>query len=118
MLNLNDGDYSSFNIGVQTSINTNSSYNIGIASNTHLSTNVGNGRTTGVLGVGGRRASGYNYGVVGGIAGTSNGAGIFGTLTNTTGINVGGLYAVFLTDLPIATIRLLLRVSLHLPTLP
>jgi len=95
MLNLNDGDFSSLNIGIQTSINTYGTFNIGISSNTHPSSIINSGRTTGLLGVAGKRTSGYNYGVVGGIGGTNYGAGIFGTLTNTTGVYVNGLYAGF-----------------------
>ena len=93
MLNLNDVNNPYYTIGIQASINTNSSNNIGLASNTHPSSNIDSGRTTGVLGVGGRRASGFNYGVIGALAGTNNGAGIFGTLTNTTGVYVNGQYA-------------------------
>jgi hypothetical protein len=94
MLNLNESNYASYNMGIAADINNNDcTFNIGLASNTHPSTNINSGRTTGVLGVAGRRTSGYNYGVIGALAGTNNGAGIFGTLTNTTGVYVNGLYA-------------------------
>lgn len=94
LLNLNESNYASYNMGIAADINNNDcTFNIGLASNTHPSTNNNSGRTTGVLGVGGRRTSGYNYGVIGALAGTNNGAGIFGTLTNTTGVYVNGLYA-------------------------
>ena len=94
MLNLNESNYASYNMGIAADINNNDcTYNIGLASNTHPSSNINSGRTTGVLGVGGRRTSGYNYGVIGALAGTNNGAGIFGTLTNTTGVYVNGQYA-------------------------
>ena len=94
MLNLNESNYASYNMGIAADINNNDcTFNIGLASNTHPSTNISSGRTTVVLGVGGRRTSGYNYGVIGALAGTNNGAGIFGTLTNTTGVYVNGQYA-------------------------
>ena len=94
ILNLNESNYASYNMGIMADITNNSNtFNIGFCSNTHPSSNINSGRTTGVLGVGGRRTSGYNYGVIGALAGTNNGAGIFGTLTNTTGVYVNGQYA-------------------------
>lgn len=51
------------------------------------------GRTFGVQGVSGNGTSGWNYGVLGGIGGSNNGAGIFGTTTNHLGVNVYGRYA-------------------------
>ena len=38
-----------------------------------------NGRSYGVYGVAGNRSSGYNYGIYGELAGTADGAGVFGT---------------------------------------
>ena len=65
MLNLNESNYASYNMGIMADITNNSNtFNIGFCSNTHPSSNINSGRTTGVLGVGGRRTSGYNYGVV------------------------------------------------------
>lgn len=52
------------------------------------------GRSFGVFGVGGHSTSGYNYGVFGRLAGTSNGAGVYGTATvNDNGIYLSKRYA-------------------------
>lgn len=51
------------------------------------------GRAIGVTGLAGNSTSGYNYGVLGTIIGAQNGAGIFGTLHSSVGLNVRGRYA-------------------------
>lgn len=67
--------------------------NIGINSMAAAFTNMGSGRSIGVLGLAGRYTSGYNYGILGGISNSTYGAGVFGTISNHNGIYVNGLYA-------------------------
>ena len=54
-----------------------------------------NGRALGVIGHVGNATSGYNYGVIGSLAGTNNGVGIFGTSVegHDLGIYIDGKYA-------------------------
>lgn len=67
---------------------------MGLYSRTLSSSYLGSGRSFGIYGVGGNATSGYNYGVVGTIAGEYNGAGIYGSSSDVTeGVN--GLYAGF-----------------------
>ena len=69
------------------------SYNIGVDSRIVNTTNLNNYRAIGVRGIAGRTTNGYNYGVLGGIVGDMNGAGIFGTISSHTGVYVNGRYA-------------------------
>ena len=65
---------------------------MGIYSRTLTTNYLGSGRSFGMYGVGGNATSGYNYGVVGAIAGEYNGAGIYGSSADVTeGVN--GKYA-------------------------
>lgn len=50
------------------------------------------GRSYGVVGVAGNRTSGYNYGVYGCLAGTNNGAGVYGTTSSLVPM-IQGIYA-------------------------
>lgn len=50
------------------------------------------GRSYGVIGVAGNRTPGYNYGVYGSLAGTNNGAGIYGTVSSDVP-KINGMYA-------------------------
>lgn len=50
------------------------------------------GRSYGVIGVAGNMTSGYNYGVYGSLAGTNNGAGIYGTVSSDVP-KINGIYA-------------------------
>jgi hypothetical protein len=72
---------------------SNGEFNIGVEGRSSSSSALGSGRAIGVLGLGGNSTSGYNYGVFGTIWGNQNGAGIFGSTTNSTGVDVGGRYA-------------------------
>lgn len=68
-------------------------FNVGIEGSATASSSLGKGRAIGVLGLGGNSTSGYNYGVIGSLWGDQNGAGIFGTTSGVTGVDVGGTYA-------------------------
>jgi hypothetical protein len=94
LLNVNGESLSDYSIGIQTkNFIGNESYNVGVLSGSYFFMDTNTGRSMGVIGVGGQRAGGYNYGVVGGLLGPKDGAGIFGTLSNTTGVYVNGRYA-------------------------
>lgn len=69
------------------------SFNTGIQGFICPTTALNGGRAIGVCGISGNTTSGYNYGILGGLYGSQNGAGIFGTISNTTGVNVYGRYA-------------------------
>jgi hypothetical protein len=72
---------------------SNGEFNIGVEGRASASSALGSGRAIGVQGLSGNSTSGYNYGVFGTLVGIQNGAGIFGTTTNSTGVSVGGRYA-------------------------
>jgi len=88
----NDGyNYSSYAFGIRAERNTTKTYNIGIAGR---SFNNASNRAIGIQGVAGGSSSGWNFGVVGGlIQSTGNGAGIFGTTLQHTGVQIPGRYA-------------------------
>ena len=88
----NDGyNYSSYAFGIRAERHTTKSYNIGIAGR---SFNNASNRAIGLQGVAGGGSSGWNFGVVGGlIQSTGNGAGIFGTTLQHTGVQIPGRYA-------------------------
>lgn len=69
--------------------------NYGIYSQTyHPSTSYSSGRSYGVCAFAGNSTSGWNYGLLGSLIGTQNGAGVFGTSVSwNNGVNVGGKYA-------------------------
>ena len=97
----------SLNIGAYYFSNFRHAINVGLPSannaltNTAISSTVSSispssgGRSIGVSGVSGVYTSGYNYGILGGINTSKNGAGIFGTTNHHTGVYVGGQYAGF-----------------------
>ena len=54
----------------------------------------GSGRAIGITGYAGNATGGYNYGVIGSLTGSNNGAGIFGNSTgDSQGIYIDGFYA-------------------------
>ena len=69
-------------------------YNIG-AEGYALSSSTTTGRSFGVRGVAGNCTAGWNFGVVGVLQGSNNGAGVFGSATNPLGISTNGKYAGF-----------------------
>ena len=69
------------------------SFNIGVDARMVHNTNQDSMRSFGVRGIAGRATEGYNYGVFGGLVGDHNGAGVFGTILNHTGVYVPGKYA-------------------------
>lgn len=71
----------------------NNQYNIGVRGSVTSPTEKKSGRAYGVWGHAGYATSGYNYGLFGRLLGTANGACIYTTTGNDTGINVGGRYA-------------------------
>lgn len=54
---------------------------------------IDNGRSIGVRGIAGNCKSGYNYGVLGNLSGTNNGAGIYGSVGNPVCTYIEGRYA-------------------------
>lgn len=86
--------------------NTSSYYNISVASRAVVSGSFNaalegyggiggatSGRSFGARGIAGDATSGWCYGIFGGLNTQKNGAGVFGTIHNTTGVYVDGLYA-------------------------
>lgn len=72
--------------------------NIGVISRAYNESgvHVGSGRSIGVLSYAGHATNGYNYGVMGVLNGSSNGAGIYGSTTpNENGVDTKGRYAGF-----------------------
>lgn len=86
--------YDKYTTGFQSDIELNgTNFHIAVKGSANGPDNTWAGRAIGVSGQAGNSTSGYNYGVLGTIIGTQNGAAIFGTLHNTTGVYVGGRYA-------------------------
>lgn len=68
----------------------------GIYARASSSTVANTGRSFGVMAYAGNASNGYNYGVLGVLNGTQNGAGVYGsTSAEENGINTGGRYAGF-----------------------
>ena len=86
----NDGyNYNSYAYGIRADRRTDKSFNIGVAGRS-----IGNYYVIGLQGVAGGSLSGYNFGVIGGLTKSNiNGAGIFGTTLNHTGVYISGRYA-------------------------
>ena len=95
VLNVGSSYYSGYRYAINVKLDGEANYlsNIGLSSQASASTNLYSGRSFGICGFGGRYSDGYNYGVLGGLFGNLNGAGVFGTIYNYTGINVPGKYA-------------------------
>lgn len=70
---------------------TSGNFNTGICSLANSNSVINSGRTIGVQGIGGNLS--LNFGVIGGVVGSKPGAGVFGTLSNTTGVVFSGQYA-------------------------
>lgn len=84
--------YSSYSFAVWSRECKNSSFIMGLRG--YATSPIANhGRTFGVQGISGNGTSGWNYGILGGLGGSNNGAGVFGTTTNHLGVNVHGRYA-------------------------
>lgn len=90
-----DTEYSQFdfNLFSRNKVDDGRNYYIGFNSDTYPPIPKNFGRAIGVRGIAGSTTSGYNYGVLGSVQGTQNGAGIFGTTTNVLGVYVPGRYA-------------------------
>ena len=89
-----DTEYSLFDFNIFSRSDAPSSYyNIGIGSDVYPYPVSGVGRAIGVRGIAGSTESGYNYGILGSVQGSQNGAGIFGTVTNVYGLCIPGRYA-------------------------
>lgn len=72
---------------------TTSGFNSGVDGWAYRETPYSSGRAFGTRGMAGNFTSGYNYGVLGGLMGNNNGAGIYGTIDNIVGTYVPGKYA-------------------------
>lgn len=79
--------------GIYSGINVQSYYNIGIRGDAYSPTPVSMSTAYGVLGYAGNASSGSNYGVMGSLAGSNNGAGIVGTTNGNISVTVPGIYA-------------------------
>lgn len=90
-----DTEYSlfDFNLFSRNTATGSSNYYIGFNSDVYPATVKNSGRAIGVRGIAGSTTNGYNYGVLGSVQGTQNGAGIYGTTTNVLGLYVPGRYA-------------------------
>ena len=86
----NDGYYyNQYAYGIRADRRTDKTFNIGVAGRS-----IGTSHVIGLQGVAGGSLSGYNYGVIGGLTNSNiNGAGIFGTTLNHTGVQISGRYA-------------------------
>jgi len=71
------------------------SFNFGIKGQSYSSNSMPYARTFGILGLAGNGCSGYNYGVLGQLAGNSYGAGVIGLVSTTSypEIQINGMYA-------------------------
>lgn len=89
----NDGyNYSGYSFSLSAHQICSSSFSIGVKAVAKNTT--GSYRAIGLQGLAGGATTGWNYGVLGGLTHTTgNGAGIFGTLLNHTGIELHGRYA-------------------------
>ncbi len=88
--------YSSYRNGVHSKVtNYYDKYNIGLYGDASRASNLGSGRAVGVLGTAGYSTDGYNYGVMGRVSGSQNGAGVYGSVYNNMGSFVNGRYAGF-----------------------
>lgn len=80
-------------IGLHANLSSSKTYTIGLLGSSTAGTS-GTSRSIAIQAIPKGGTSGYLYGVIGGIGESSkNGAGIFGTTTNTSGVYVGGRYA-------------------------
>ncbi|MBO5679081.1 MAG: tail fiber domain-containing protein [Bacteroidaceae bacterium] len=69
---------------------------VGVYARASSSAIAGTGRSFGVMAYAGNASNGFNYGVLGVLNGTQNGAGVYGsTSAEENGINTGGRYAGF-----------------------
>jgi len=66
---------------------------IGVDAYTISATPLTSGRAIGVRGTAGNATNGYNYGVMGNLTGTNNGAGVIGTVEDYYGSELDGRYA-------------------------
>lgn len=86
--------FASYQNGVHSHItNTSGTHNIAFYGEASASSNVGSGRSVGVLGVAGFSTDGYNYGVLGRLTGSQKGAGVYGSVYDNMGSYVNGRYA-------------------------
>lgn len=68
-------------------------FNMVFAVDAMASTNMSSGRSIGIKATAGKGANGYNYGVMGMVAGTRNGAGIYGGVGGSNGTYIDDIYA-------------------------
>ena len=81
--------------GASGSVNSGSGYAYGVYGRSYNATPSTNGRSYGVYGLAGNAHSGYNYGVYGRIAGTNNGAAVFGTTSGDLDVGTTGSAGFF-----------------------
>lgn len=84
---------SSFGLSGYVTMNTSANNCKGVWGSSYSSTPLSNGRAYGVYGYAGNATSGYNYGVYGQLAGSNNGAAIYGVVPGYGDVNTLGQYA-------------------------
>lgn len=80
-----------------------SNFSIGLRGQAYAATALSSGRAWGLFGFAGNATSGYNYGVMGTLYGTQNGAGVVGTTDGTVSVNIPGKYAGYFVGNVVAT---------------
>lgn len=89
------GQYLGWSYGIYgKSICTSARFQAGVLGHVSIKTPQSSGRTYGVQGIAGNATSGWNFGVLGQLEGTNNGAGVYGTATTGEyGSYIDGRYA-------------------------
>ncbi|HEY4788983.1 MAG TPA: tail fiber domain-containing protein [Bacteroidales bacterium] len=83
----------SYGLSGYVTLGTSANYCKGVWGSSYSSTALSNGRAYGVHGYAGNATSGYNYGVYGQLAGSNNGAAIYGVVPGYGDVNTLGQYA-------------------------
>ena len=68
-------------------------YHTAIKGSSYYPTARNYGKACGVMGLAANSTNGYNYGIIGSLAGDQNGAGVYGTMLGDYGVNIDGQYA-------------------------
>ena len=90
----NPSNFNSYRISTHSkAVNVSGLYNVGAWGDAGNSSATGSGRAVGVLGIAGNSTSGYNYGVMGRVSGSQNGAGVYGSDVDNMGGYINGRYA-------------------------
>lgn len=92
----NPSAFANYQNGIHSKITNNyNRHNIGVYSEAGYPSALESGRSVGVLGIACNSTDGYNYGVMGRLAGSQRGAGVYGSIYNDMGSFVNDRYAGF-----------------------